>query len=190
VKGRARVVATSVVVLVVACGGRSEETVPRNPPPADDGGTLDAGSDGGACACPSKAPNPGDACDCPEQSCEFPPSFTACWRGGATCSADGHWLYDYPTNDACPAELPANRGTAYCNGTGSCEYAIDVGCGPVVATLKCGCVDASWMLGASASELPELCDCTAIATQGVCNLYSRDCTWESTGDAGACRPPR
>jgi hypothetical protein len=179
------------LVLMLGCGGRSEESAPA---PAPSAGDTDAGAtDGGVsdpCDCPARTPNHYATCDCPGVTCQFPSNFTACWPGTATCSASNRWLYEYPPNDSCPAELPTSSATAYCSGAGSCEYELDVGCGPAVAKLDCACNDAAWMLGLTNAVLPPLCsDCDAITSEAVCKLYASNCFWQSSGD-GACRPPR
>jgi hypothetical protein len=185
-------VAAASLVFVLACGGKSEQAVPVPDPPVSDGGEVDAGTtDGGPCGCPARTPNPGDACDCPGVTCQFTPNFIACWRGSATCSETNRWLYEYVPNDSCPAELPTGSATPYCSGRGSCEYEVDVGCGPAIAKLLCSCTDAAWMLTLSNAELPELCgDCSGITSEAVCKLYPGSCVWESSGDTGVCGPRR
>lgn len=143
-------------LFAVACGGQAVETTALDDP----------------CVCPDPKQEPPDDCSCSGLTCSFPPAYTACWRGEATCSPEGHWVRSYPQNTMCPEE-PASPGL--CNGRGTCAYDTDVGCGPARIEASCSCTDASWL--AFVSERPPLCDCAAIASRAVCRLYSSDCSW-------------
>ncbi len=178
-----------VLAVTFACGGRSEDAAPLASVPEADGGPGDGGATDAAvasdpCACPTKTPLPGATCDCPGTACQFPPNQIACRSGAATCSPTYRWTYEYPANDSCPAELPVTYGL--CSGVGSCEYEIDLGCGPAIAKLGCSCLDAAWLVGFGPDELPPVCDCFAITSEAVCNLVSPSCTW----NAGKCAWPR
>ena len=161
------------MALYFACGGHSVQSTQSDDAPPDDAGGTDAGPPNDACICPPPTPYPGKECGCPGMACSFPRSF--CWHGDAVCSTDRQWVWQNPRNTACPVELPAMRGVALCTGEGSCEYGVDVGCGPTVVTVSCVCVDATWYL--SRYDAPPLCECAAIASQALCSLYPIDCTW-------------
>ncbi|HEX6274287.1 MAG TPA: hypothetical protein VFZ53_14700 [Polyangiaceae bacterium] len=159
--------------LSVACGGRSVQSPGRDEAPPENTGGNDAGQPEDVCVCPPPTPAPGDECGCPGLECSFPWSF--CRHGDAICSPERQWLRQNPQNMQCPAELPPNGGVALCTGEGTCEYAVDVGCGPAVLEVSCVCVDATWYL--SRYDAPPLCRCAAIALEALCGVYSGECTW-------------
>jgi len=174
--GQLRWIVAGAVVGILSCGGRSLET--------SDGATPDAAPDS-ACTCPLETPYAGDDCACDGLACSFPPSFIGCWNGGATCTA-GRWSYEYPDNTRCPEEIPRTGRSGFCSGVGSCTYDIDVGCGPTPLEFRCTCTDAAWML--AYPQLPSLCDCAAIASAGVCDLFGSDCVWSESGGSPRCEP--
>jgi hypothetical protein len=166
------------VALVVACGGISQGT-------SDEERELaDAGQDSeDPCVCPAQLPARGDTCDCPELRCSFTPQAFGCWRGEVVCNEDT-WQRVDPQNDVpCPSS-PFEIDSGLCSGEGSCEYEIDLGCGPDVIVFSCECIDYSWYL--SRASRPTLCDCAAASTRRLCGLYSGDCTWSSEREL--CEP--
>jgi hypothetical protein len=172
------------LMLCLACGGST--TVDTDSVAAPDGVAgadarppapqVESSAQEDPCACPTLIPDPGDSCSCPDLTCQFSPHY--CWRGQATCR-EGTWTWDYPDNTLCPAELPDEIPTygtfGMCNGRGSCEYDVDVGCGPAPLTITCGCFDAQFAV--TGSERPPLCDCAVIASRGLCEAYGADCDW-------------
>jgi hypothetical protein len=160
-----------------ACGGKASS----NLEPTGDDTETDAGAQQTmACECPSNPPWESPECGCPGLSCNYSRHF--CWPGEVVCDADGQWDFIYPELSECPADRPMHlRG---CDGTGSCSYQVDVGCGPVTLEAMCSCLDASYLFQYY-GEPPPLCDCTAIGERDLCERYPRDCIWSD--ERAACQ---
>jgi len=77
----------------------------------------------------------------------------------------------------CPADFP--RRFSLCDGQGDCSYVVNAGCDSIVAEVYCGCLDASWLW--QIYQVPEPCDCSAITTRALCELYPSDCAWSQEG---------
>ena len=170
--------ASVILAAVAGCGGKSSADGPVDPARAVQG--ADAGSMDDSCSCPSSGPHAGDACACGGLTCDY--GWNWCYSGEATCADDGRWRW--PSRASCPAEPRLYAG---CPGEEHCTYAVEAGCGPANLELSCTCVDAQWLLTYVVAP-PPLCDCAAITTRGLCEIYSSDCAWSE--DEQRCRAPR